>query len=52
MQYGITDLFGRGGEVEETPLAHACGRGFLGIVQVLIEKGANANFLCSVCQYI
>ncbi len=50
MQYGVTaDDFGHLGEVEETPLAHACARGFLKIVQVLIKKGANANFLCSVC---
>ncbi len=53
MQYGITtDQFGHADEVEETPLAHACACGFLKIVQVLIEKGANVNFLCSVCHYI
>ncbi len=53
MQYGITaNQLGHAGEVEETPLAHACARGFLEIVKVLIEKGANVNFLCSVCHYI
>ena len=36
------------GTVEETPLAHACARGFLKIVELLIQKGADMNYLCSV----
>ena len=38
-----------GGTVEETPLAHACSRGFLGIVELLIDSGSDVNYLCSVC---
>ncbi len=34
--------------VEETPLAHACARGFLGIVELLVSKGAKLNYRCSV----
>ena len=36
------------GEVEETPLACACALGFLEIVKMLIDAGANANYKCSV----
>ncbi len=35
------------GSVEETPLSHACARGFLDIVMLLVEK-ADVNRLCSV----
>ena len=31
-----------------TPLAHAAGKGFIGMVKLLVEEGANVNFLCSV----
>ena len=34
--------------MEMTPLAHAAGKGFRGMVKLLIEEGANVNFLCSV----
>ena len=34
--------------MEMTPLAHAAGNGFKGIVKLLIDKGANVNYLCSV----
>ena len=37
-----------GGTVEETPLAHACSRGFLEIARLLVHMGANVNYLCSV----
>ena len=37
------------GAVEETPLAHACARGFIDMVQLLIKAGADLNFRCSVC---
>lgn len=36
------------GHVEETPLAHACARGFLQIVQLLIAANADINFKCAV----
>ena len=35
------------GSVEETPLAHACARGLEKIVTLLIDRGANVNFMCS-----
>ena len=34
--------------MEMTPLAHAAGKGFIGMVKLLIEGGADVNFLCSV----
>ena len=37
-----------GGSVQETPLAHACARGFQDIAELLIQNKANVNFLCSV----
>ncbi len=50
MQYTITgDQIGRAGEVEETPLAHACACGYLEIAELLISLGADVNYLCSVC---
>ena len=36
------------GTVELTPLAHAAGKGMQGIVELLIDSGANVNYLCSV----
>ena len=36
------------GFIEETPLGHACARGFLTIVKLLISYGADVNFMCSV----
>ena len=36
------------GTVELTPLAHAAGKGLQGIVELLIDSGANVNYLCSV----
>ena len=36
------------GFVEETPLAHACARGFLNIVKLLINSEVDVNFKCSV----
>ena len=36
------------GFVEETPLAHACARGFLDIVKLLLSHKADVNFKCSV----
>ena len=35
------------GSVEETPLAHACARGFEKLINLLIDHGANVNFKCS-----
>jgi ankyrin repeat protein len=35
------------GIVELTPLAHAAGKGFNNIVQLLMDNGANVNYLCS-----
>lgn len=47
IHHGVgTDLFGQA--IIETPLAHACGQGFLDIVELLIESGADVNYLCSV----
>ena len=37
--------------MEETPLAHACAKGFLDIVELLVLYGADLNYLCSVCSY-
>ena len=36
------------GHVEETPLSHACARGFLDIVKLLIIFQADVNFKCAV----
>lgn len=36
------------GFVEETPLAHACARGYLDMVKLLISHKANVNYKCSV----
>ena len=36
------------GTVEVTPLAHAAGKGLQGIIKLLIDSGANVNYLCSV----
>ena len=36
------------GTVELTPLAHAAGKGMQGIVELLIDSGANVNCLCFV----
>ncbi len=50
MQYTFTgDQIGCAGEVEETPLAHACAHGYLEIAELLISSGADVNYLCSVC---
>ena len=40
-----------GGTVEETPLSHACARGFLDIAELLIQNQADVNYLCSVSSY-
>ena len=34
--------------MEVTPLAHAASKGFKGMVELLINSGANVNYLCSV----
>jgi ankyrin repeat protein len=34
------------GSVEETPLSHACARGFLDITDYLIQNNADVNYLC------
>lgn len=50
MRYGVyADEFGQAGMVEETPLAYACAQGFRSIVELLINSGADVNYLCSVC---
>ena len=36
------------GQVEETPLACACALGFLEIVQMLLDAGADVKYKCSV----
>ena len=36
------------GKVELTPLAHAAGKGLKSMVKLLIDNGANVNYLCSV----
>ena len=36
------------GSVEETPLAHACGRGDLEMAELLVAHGADINRLCAV----
>ena len=36
------------GSVEETPLAHACGRGDLEMAKLLVAHGADINRLCAV----
>lgn len=37
-----------GSIMEMTPLGHAAGKGFKGMVELLINSGANVNYLCSV----
>ena len=36
------------GIVEMTPLSHAAGKGMDAMVELLINNGANINYLCSV----
>ena len=36
------------GQVEETPLACACALGFLEVVKMLVDAGADTNYKCSV----
>ena len=40
------------GSVEETPLAHACGRGDLEMAKLLVAHGADINRLCAVSSYM